>query len=153
MTCMLLAVVYVSIHATIVHPAACPVRAGKGGGRSNRITDAVQEKSVCSRDCLLLKSPPCRRCHNHLHISKDRQLAREAGAAVRQDLFEVGEEGMAVGELAQTLAVNASEVVKILFMKGLMVTVNQARRQHTPTLCPDVTVACHAASLPTCVRW
>jgi len=46
---------------------------------------------------------------------------------VRQDLFEVGEEGMAVNELAQTLAINASEVVKILFMKGLMVTVNQAR--------------------------
>ena len=56
-----------------------------------------------------------------------RQIAREAGAAVRQDIFEVGEEGMAVGELAQTLAINASEVVKILFMKGLMVTVNQAR--------------------------
>jgi len=56
-----------------------------------------------------------------------RQLAREAGAAVRQDLFEVGEVGMAVNELAQTLAINASEVVKILFMKGLMVTVNQAR--------------------------
>ncbi len=54
-----------------------------------------------------------------------RQLAREAGAAVRQDLFEVGEVGMAVNELAQTLAINASEVVKILFMKGLMVTVNQ----------------------------
>jgi translation initiation factor IF-2 len=54
-------------------------------------------------------------------------LAREAGAAVRQDIFEVGEEGMAVNELAQTLAINASEVVKILFMKGLMVTVNQAR--------------------------
>ncbi len=46
---------------------------------------------------------------------------------MRQDLFEVGEEGMAVNELAQTLAINASEVVKILFMKGLMVTVNQAR--------------------------
>ena len=60
---------------------------------------------------------------------------------MRQDIFEVGEEGMAVNELAQTLAINASEVVKILFMKGLMVTVNQARRSltlphrsHTTTL-------------------
>ena len=58
---------------------------------------------------------------------------------MRQDIFEVGEEGMAVNELAQTLAINASEVVKILFMKGLMVTVNQAR---APMLYLGITAAC-----------
>ena len=46
---------------------------------------------------------------------------------MRQELFEVGDEGMAVAELAEILALNASEVVKILFMKGLMVQVNQVR--------------------------
>ena len=58
---------------------------------------------------------------------REREMAREAGAAVRQELFEVGDEGMAVAELAETLALGAAEVVKILFMKGLMVQVNQVR--------------------------
>ena len=42
-------------------------------------------------------------------------------------MFEVGEEGLPVMELATTLAVTPSEVVKILFMKGIMVQVNQVR--------------------------
>lgn len=41
------------------------------------------------------------------------------------DGLKVGEEGMPVEELAETLAVAPSEVVKILFMKGIMVQVNQ----------------------------
>ena len=57
---------------------------------------------------------------------RERAIAREAGAAVRQDIFEVGDEGMAVAELAETLAINPAEVVKILFMKGIMVQMNQA---------------------------
>lgn len=56
---------------------------------------------------------------------RDRAIAREAAAPVRQDVFEVGEEGLPVMELATTLAVTPSEVVKILFMKGIMVQVNQ----------------------------
>jgi len=59
---------------------------------------------------------------------REREIAREAGAAVRQELFEVGDEGMPVFELAETLALGAAEVVKILFMKGLMVQVNQVQR-------------------------
>jgi len=44
---------------------------------------------------------------------------------VREDIFEVGEEGLSVGELATRLAVSSGEVVKTLFMKGIMVQVNQ----------------------------
>ena len=58
---------------------------------------------------------------------RDRAIAREAAAPIRQDVFEVGEEGLPVMELATTLAVTPSEVVKILFMKGIMVQVNQVR--------------------------
>ena len=38
---------------------------------------------------------------------------------------QIPEEGMGVEELADTLAMPAGEVVKILFMKGIMVQVNQ----------------------------
>ncbi len=42
-------------------------------------------------------------------------------------LLQVGDEGMPVEELANRLAVPPGEVVKILFMKGIMVQVNQVR--------------------------
>lgn len=56
---------------------------------------------------------------------RDRAIAREKSALVRQEIFEVSQEGMAVDELARLLAIGPSEVVKILFMKGIMVQVNQ----------------------------
>ncbi len=75
---------------------------------------------------------------------RDRAIAREAGALVRQDIFEVSDEGMPVEELANMLAVNPAEIVKALFMKGLMVQVNQVRffdwwggRQCQYSWCPD----------------
>ncbi len=40
---------------------------------------------------------------------------------MREDIFEVGPEGMTVQDLASMLAVNATEIVKFLFMKGIMV--------------------------------
>lgn len=43
----------------------------------------------------------------------------------REEIFEVPPEGLNVGELADLLAVNAAEVVKALFMKGVMAQVNQ----------------------------
>lgn len=44
---------------------------------------------------------------------------------VREDIFEVSSEGMAVTELASRLAINSAEIVKTLFLKGIMVQVNQ----------------------------
>ncbi|KAI3430251.1 hypothetical protein D9Q98_004847 [Chlorella vulgaris] len=49
---------------------------------------------------------------------------REANKAVREDIFEVGPEGMSVQDLASMLALPATEVVKFLFMKGIMVQMN-----------------------------
>lgn len=54
---------------------------------------------------------------------KARVAARIAGQAVREEIIEVGPEGMSVGDLAFRLAVNPAEVVKVLFMKGVMVQV------------------------------
>lgn len=41
-----------------------------------------------------------------------------------QEIFEVGPEGMSVADLADMLAVSGTEVVKTLFMKGVMVQLN-----------------------------
>jgi phage antirepressor YoqD-like protein len=42
---------------------------------------------------------------------------------VREDIFEVAAEGMTVQDLAAMLALPATEIVKFLFMKGIMVQV------------------------------
>ena len=44
---------------------------------------------------------------------------------MQEEIFEVGSEGMSVGELADRLAVNGGDVLKALFMKGIMAQVNQ----------------------------
>ncbi len=54
---------------------------------------------------------------------------------MRQDIFEVSEDGMPVEELASMLAVDPSEVVKTLFMKGIMVQVNQVWGQLVKLQC------------------
>jgi translation initiation factor IF-2 len=43
----------------------------------------------------------------------------------KQEIFEVGPDGMGIDELAKVLAVNPSEVVKKLFVKGVYACVNQ----------------------------
>jgi translation initiation factor IF-2 len=45
--------------------------------------------------------------------------------AVAEDVFEVSDAGMPVAELAQRLAIPPTAVVKTLFLKGIMVQVNQ----------------------------
>ncbi|KAK9814669.1 hypothetical protein WJX72_009524 [[Myrmecia] bisecta] len=53
-----------------------------------------------------------------------RKQAALDNALVREEIFEVGPEGMPVAELADRLAINPTEVVMKLFVKGLMVQVN-----------------------------
>lgn len=50
---------------------------------------------------------------------------RRDAAPVREDIFEIGNEGMSVTELSQRLALPTGEIVKTLFMQGIMVQVNQ----------------------------
>jgi len=54
-----------------------------------------------------------------------REAARAANVREREEIFEVGEEGMAMDELAERLAVSPTEIVKTLFMKGVMAQINQ----------------------------
>ena len=44
---------------------------------------------------------------------------------MQEEIFEVGSEGMSVQNLAEKLACNGGDVMKALFMKGIMVQVNQ----------------------------
>lgn len=53
---------------------------------------------------------------------------------MREDIFEVGPEGISVQDLAAMLAVQPTEIVKFLFMKGIMVQMNS-------TLDPDTVKA------------
>lgn len=54
-----------------------------------------------------------------------RAAAVEAGRPEKEEILEVGLEGMSVQDLAEKLAVAPTEVVKALFMKGIMAQVNQ----------------------------
>ncbi|CAI5525345.1 unnamed protein product [Closterium sp. Naga37s-1] len=60
-----------------------------------------------------------------------REEAKKAAAPVQAEILEVGKEGMSVQELARELAVNDSDVVKALFMKGIATTVNQVLDEDT----------------------
>lgn len=60
--------------------------------------------------------------------------ASTGAQAVREDIFEVGPEGISVQDLAAMLAVQPTEIVKFLFMKGIMVQMNS-------TLDPDTVKA------------
>lgn len=63
-----------------------------------------------------------------------RAEAARAAAPVKVDILEVGLEGMSCQELAQKLAINDSEIVKVLFMKGIGTTVNQTLDEETVRL-------------------
>ncbi len=62
---------------------------------------------------------------------KARKERREEKAAAsrkdREEIFEVGEAGMSLEELADALQVDPSDIVRSLFMKGIMLSMNQVR--------------------------
>ncbi|GAB4815305.1 hypothetical protein N2152v2_002351 [Parachlorella kessleri] len=67
---------------------------------------------------------------------KARQNRREAREerrekSEREDIFEVGDEGMSLTDLAKRLAVPSGELLKTLFMKGIMSTVNSTLDRET----------------------
>lgn len=51
------------------------------------------------------------------HIAPAHAPTPPGAQAIREDIFEVGQEGMTVQELAAMLAVQPTEIVKFLFMK------------------------------------
>jgi hypothetical protein len=64
----------------------------------------------------------------------ERKQEALASAPVREEIFEVGPEGMSVPDLAEMLAVPAVDIVKKLFMKGLAVQVNSTLDSETVKL-------------------
>ena len=60
-----------------------------------------------------------------------REVVRDEKAASerrdREEIFEVGEEGMDLQELGELIQVDPSEIVRTLFMKGIMLSMNQVR--------------------------
>eukprot|EP00210_Caulerpa_lentillifera_P002134 g2048.t1 len=58
-------------------------------------------------------------------LERQEQRQSQLETAEKELIIEVGAEGMSVSHLAQLLAVDPTEVIKILFLKGIMVTVNQ----------------------------
>lgn len=90
---------------------------GRGGaGYKGRFPRQQEERS---------KQDPNARRSSRAQRRMERAEAREAAAPVREDIFEVGDEGMSVTDVSRLLAVSAAEVVKTLFMQGIMVQVNQ----------------------------
>ena len=55
----------------------------------------------------------------------ERRAARREAGGTKAELLEVPAAGMSPADLAQELALSDAEVVKALFMKGIMCTVNQ----------------------------
>lgn len=84
------------------------------------------------------KQDPTARRSSRAQRRMERADARAAAAPVREEIFEVGDEGMSVSEVSQRLAVSPAEVVKSLFMQGIMVQVNQVRSTFLLPLCATV---------------
>lgn len=63
---------------------------------------------------------------------KQREAEREEKAAAkrreREEIFEVGEEGMSLEALAEAIQVDPSDIMRTLFMKGIMLSMNQVRK-------------------------
>ncbi|BDA49072.1 Translation initiation factor IF-2 [Coccomyxa sp. Obi] len=90
---------------------------GRGGaGYKGRFSRQPEERS---------KQDPTARRSSRAQRRMERAEAREAAAPVREEIFEVGDEGMSVTDVSRLLAVSPAEVVKTLFMQGIMVQVNQ----------------------------
>lgn len=64
---------------------------------------------------------------NRRKARQQRQERRDSRATTqeREEIIEVGEEGLLVNDLAAMLAVEPAEILKTLFMKGIMATVTQ----------------------------
>ena len=58
-------------------------------------------------------------------------ISRLLALPLSQDIFEVGDEGMGLTDLAKRLAVPSGELLKTLFMKGIMSTVNSTLDKET----------------------
>ncbi|EIE18948.1 initiation factor 2 [Coccomyxa subellipsoidea C-169] len=94
---------------------------GRQGGPGERQDGFRGRRQMQERS----KQDPTARRSSRAQRRMERADARAAAAPVREEIFELGDEGMSVAEVALRLAVSTAEVVKTLFMQGIMVQVNQ----------------------------
>src|SRR5437660_30413 len=73
--------------------------------------------------------------HQQEEIDRQRETEEQAKAALERAEHEVAiGEAMTVGELAQKMAVKATEVIKVMMNMGVMATINQMIEQDTAVL-------------------
>lgn len=110
---------------------------------NNTVSDGAKRRvSARNKDSMdgvadLLGASTSRRSGRKMNKASRKALRVEAArlaAPVKVEILEVGEEGMSCQELAEALAVNDSEIVKVLFMKGIGITVNQTLDEETVKL-------------------
>jgi hypothetical protein len=63
--------------------------------------------------------------------TRKEERSNKAQKKERVEFLEVPAQGMGLEELAEKLAVNSADVIKALFMKGIMTTVNMVRQAHS----------------------
>eukprot|EP00271_Cylindrocystis_brebissonii_P018651 TRINITY_DN5397_c0_g1_i1.p1 TRINITY_DN5397_c0_g1~~TRINITY_DN5397_c0_g1_i1.p1 ORF type:complete len:1734 (+),score=332.66 TRINITY_DN5397_c0_g1_i1:240-5441(+) len=104
--------------------AKVPWKRGEVGGRKKR-TQGRSDEAVDIEKVI----------GNRKQSKSSRKAARaeaaRANAPVKAEILEVGKQGMSVQELAMQLCINDSDVVRCLFMKGIMTTVNQTLDEET----------------------
>jgi hypothetical protein len=83
-----------------------------GGKRKVKVTAEMKRKAAAERKSI-------------------REEKAFAGRREKEEIFEVGEEGMLLEELAERVQVEPSDLVRTLFMKGIMLSMNQVLDRNT----------------------
>lgn len=87
----------------------------KGRGKKEKVTAEMKRKAREQRE-------------------REREEKAQRERKEREEIFEVGDEGMSLMELADIIQVDPSEIVRNLFMKGIMLSMNQALDKNTVKL-------------------
>jgi len=88
---------------------------GRGPGKREKVTAEMKRAARQTREA-------------------DRLVRLAAGRREREEIFEVGDAGMSLEALALAIQVDPSEVVRSLFMKGIILSMNQVLDKNTVKL-------------------
>jgi hypothetical protein len=92
--------------------------AGRGRGEEDENQRFIADNQIVIPGMPQKRMVKRRRRKGRAYKARMRALRDKTGQPVRAEIIEVGEEGLAVSELAELLVVNEAEVVSALFMKG-----------------------------------
>jgi len=84
----------------------------KGGARKEKVTAEMKRAARKAREA-------------------QREEKAMANRKEREEIFEVGDEGMSLEQLGEIIQVDASDIVRSLFMKGIMLSMNQVLDKNT----------------------